>query len=310
MAADYDPAEVEKQAFAPGWEKEHAVDHADYLDSLMDPEDPFHEKAVEAAQQDRAARKKMAKAVEILSAAGRILVFTGAGISTESGIPDFRGPDGLWKRVDPGDFSLGAFMENPAARRRYWTAMRNERLVATSFQPNRAHQAIVDLWEAGRLAGCVTQNVDGLHQAAGLPEEMVAELHGTAATVTCLDCAAVEPLTAMLERLDAGDPDPVCEACGGVLKPSTVMFGEMLPPEPMSRAARWAHDADAVLAIGSTLSIYPAASVVAKTARRGKPLVIVNQGATEHDDLAAAKVDGPAGTVVPKLVAEVVGELR
>ena len=182
------------------------------------------------------------RAVKILGEAERILVFTGAGISTESGIPDFRGPDGLWKRVDPADFSLGAFVGNPAARRRSWQMMRNERLIGDSVEPNAAHHAIVALWEAGRLAGCVTQNVDGLHQAAGLPADRVAELHGNAATVTCWECRTVVPFAAVRQRLEDGDPDPACDECGGVLKPSMVMFGEMLPPEPMKRAAVWAHD--------------------------------------------------------------------
>ena len=222
-------------------------------------------------------------------------------------MPDFRGPDGLWSRARAADFSLGAFVGNPAARRRSWQMIRDERLIGESVEPNAAHHAIVALWEAGRLVGCATQNVDGLHQAAGLPADTVAELHGNAATVTCWECKAVVPFEAVRQRLKDGDPDPACTECGGVLKPSMVMFGEMLPPEPMQRAARWAHNSDAVLAIGSTLSIYPAASVVAKTARRGKPLVIVNQGETEHDDLAAVKLDGEAGTVVPRLVRAIVG---
>ena len=298
MTKDFDPAEVDKHAFAPGWEREHAGDYGEYLDSLHDPDDPMHDVAVAGEKEERAKR--------VLAAAGRILVFTGAGISTESGIPDFRGPDGLWKRADPADFSLGAFVGNPAARRRSWQMMRSERLIGDSVEPNAAHHAIVALWEAGRLAGCVTQNVDGLHQAAGLPADTVAELHGNAATVTCWECKTVVPFDVVRKRLEDGDADPACTECGGVLKPSMVMFGEMLPPEPMQRAARWAHDSDAVLAIGSTLSIYPAASVVAKTARRGKPLVIVNQGETEHDDLAAVKLDGEAGTVVPRLVRAIV----
>ena len=138
----------------------------------------------------------------------------------------------------------------------------------------------------------------------------MAELHGNAATVTCWECGTVVPFAAVRQRLEDGDPDPACNECGGVLKPSMVMFGEMLPPEPMKRAAVWAHDSDAVLVIGSTLSIYPAASVVAKTVRRGKPLVIVNQGEIDHDDLAAVRLDGPAGTVVPALVDEILSKER
>jgi NAD-dependent deacetylase len=249
-------------------------------------------------------------ATETLAGANRILVFTGAGISTESGIPDFRGPDGLWTRVDPAQFSFGVFMDNPAIRRRCWTILRDERLTDGSVRPNPAHDAIVDLEGAGRLAGCVTQNVDGLHQQAGLADDRVAELHGTAATVVCLDCRAVTPFESLRGRLEGGDLDPHCEICGGLLKPSMVLFGEGVPLEPMERATRWTHTADAVLVVGSTLSIEPAASLVVEAAEGGTPLVIVNQGPTDYDDLADVKLDGPTGTVVPALVAEILNEER
>jgi NAD-dependent deacetylase len=242
-------------------------------------------------------------AVEVLGRAEGVLVFTGAGISTESGIPDFRGPDGLWTKVDPDDFTIGRFLSDPELRRRSWRMYLEGGLRGiTGAEPNPAHHAVVDLWRSGRWAGCVTQNIDSLHQAAGLPDEEVAELHGHLRSARCAECGATWPLEKIVERVRAGDEDPHCSRCGGIVKTATVMFGELLPPEPMQRAYRMAANADAVLAVGSTLSVYPAANIAVETAQRGAPLVIVNLGPTDHDTLAVVKVEGPAGQVLPEII--------
>jgi len=238
-------------------------------------------------------------AAEALAGCSQILVFTGAGISTESGIPDFRGPDGVWTRVDPAEFTLDRYLANPETRRRGW-AMRAESGVLDA-EPNAAHRAIVDLWEAGLLIACVTQNIDGLHQAAGLPAEAVIELHGNAHNTVCTSCGALLPTTAVLDRVAAGDDDPACADCGGILKADVVFFGEMMPRGEMMRAAMATGDADAVIAVGSTLSVFPAANVPLEVAEAGHPFVIVNRGPTELDDMATVKVDGPAGEVLTRL---------
>jgi NAD-dependent deacetylase len=243
-------------------------------------------------------------AVSLLKRAARTLVFTGAGISTESGIPDFRGPDGLWSKVDPEDFTLWRYLEDPDIRRRGWRLHLDGELwgARSGFEPNRAHRAITDLWHLGLLTGVVTQNIDGLHQAAGMPVDRVAELHGNIRSVRCLGCRAEWRTEVVLEWVEAGDPDPSCPHCGGIVKTTTVLFGEVLPEDQWRLARVLASSADAILVVGSTLSVYPAADIVIDPARRGVPTVIVNLGSTDHDHLARVKLDGRAGDILPSLV--------
>ncbi len=240
----------------------------------------------------------------LLQGRSSILVFTGAGLSTESGIPDFRGPDGLWTRVDPADFTITRYRQSPEVRRRGWEMhARGELWGARSpVEPNRGHLAIAALWQTGRMAGCITQNVDGLHLAAGLPESALAEIHGHVRTVRCLSCGATMPIAQVLERVDAGDLDPHCQ-CGGILKTSTVMFGELLPMDQIDKAQRFSDRADAVIAVGTTMAVFPAAEFALEVARRGRPFVIVNQGATDADHLADVVIDGPAGVSLEALFA-------
>jgi NAD-dependent deacetylase len=248
-------------------------------------------------------------AVRILSKSSRILAFTGAGISTESGIPDFRGPDGIWTKVDPADFTIGRYLADPELRRRGWRMHVEGRLwgARARIEPNPGHRALVDLWRAGRLAGCVTQNIDGLHLKAGLPEQAVAELHGNVRQVRCLECDQRWPTEEVLRRVEAGEEEPRCESCGGIVKTTTVMFGEELPTAVLERAREMAASADAVLAVGSTLGVWPAAEIPFTAAHQGHPLVIVNRGTTEMDRLAAVRIEGAAGVVLPALVQEILG---
>lgn len=243
-------------------------------------------------------------ATEALAGIDRILVFTGAGISTESGIPDFRGPDGLWTKVDPDDFTISRYLRRAEIRIRGWRMHAAGELwgARSSVRPNRGHLAIVDLERGGRLAGCVTQNVDGLHIEAGLSASQVAELHGNVRRVVCVDCGRDWPTEEILQRVDAGEDDPTCPSCGGILKTSTVMFGEVLPDQEVRKAWAFAGMAGGVLVVGSTVGVWPAAEIPTSMAREGKPLVIVNRGPTEADHLATVRLEGAAGDVLPELV--------
>jgi NAD-dependent deacetylase len=239
-------------------------------------------------------------AAAALHAAKRILVFTGAGISTESGIPDFRGPDGIWTKVDPAEFTIERYLHSSETRRRSWAMWSSSPLRGAA--PNDGHLAVADLFDDDRMIGCVTQNIDGLHQAAGLPESAVAELHGNARHVVCRDCDARWSTEEVFGWVAAGDEDPHCPICGGIVKMTVISFGEMMPQRQMLIAHAWADQADAVIAVGTTLGVYPAADVPMVAAARGVPYIIVNMGPTEQDDLATVRIDGPAGASLRGIV--------
>ena len=244
------------------------------------------------------------QAAAALAPAERILVFSGAGLSTESGIPDFRGPDGLWTKVDPDDFNIGRYVESRDLRVQGWRMHLDGELwgARSTVQPNQGHMAIVRLQDARRLAGVVTQNIDGLHYKSGLDDDMVAELHGNVRNSHCLSCDSRWPTEKVLGWVEAGDEDPTCPDCGGLVKTDTIMFGEMLPETEIRRASLFLAMSDAVLVVGSTVSVWPASDVVMRAAQQGKPIVIVNRGATEADFVAAAKIDAGIGEVLPDLV--------
>lgn len=248
-------------------------------------------------------------AAEVLRRADKILVFSGAGLSTESGIPDFRGPNGLWTRVDPDDFTIDRYLVNRDLRIQGWRMHLDGELwgARSRVQPNSGHEAIVRLNEAGRLAGVVTQNVDGLHHKSGLEDDLVAELHGNVRNSHCLVCARRWETETVLEWVEAGDDDPTCPDCGGIVKTDTVMFGEMLPDEEVRQATLFLAVADAVLVVGSTVSVWPAADIVMRAANERKPIVVINLGATEADGIATTKIDAPIGEVLPDLVDRIVG---
>jgi NAD-dependent deacetylase len=245
----------------------------------------------------------LAYAARLLLDAKRILVFTGAGISTESGIPDFRGTDGIWTKLSPEDFQLDRYLADRKVRIRAW-ATRFPRMFGNA-QPNDAHAAVAALWDAGKLVGCVTQNIDGLHQAAGLPQEAIAELHGNGDGIACVQCGAPHSPQDIEERWNNGDIDPHCDHCGGILKSTIVFFGEVLPQRELERASQWAEQADAVVAVGSSLSVYPAAYIPLEIASRGDAFIIINKAPTDLDSVASLRLDGLAGTVLPQLVSAI-----
>lgn len=247
----------------------------------------------------------IARAIEILATKQSILVFTGAGISTESGIPDFRGPDGVWTRVDPDDFTLEHYLTSAGTRRRSWSMRADSGVLDAA--PNDGHRAVAALWEVGLMIGCVTQNIDGLHAAAGLPPEAIVELHGNVQNTRCVGCRVSLPTGDVLDRVANGDPDPHCSECGGILKVNVVFFGEAMPAAAMTRAMAMAAGCDAVVAIGSTLSVYPASYVPVTAVEAGAPLVIINQGPTELDRLASVTVAEPSGATLQTIVAALTG---
>ena len=240
-------------------------------------------------------------------AARHIVVLTGAGISTDSGIPDFRGPDGVWTRDPRAErlSNIGYYVADPAVRRESW----QRRLAHPAWDavPNAGHDALTRLERSGRLDVLITQNIDGLHQAAGSSAERVIEIHGSMRESICLSCGDRAPMLATLNRVRAGDQDPACLVCGGILKSATVSFGQNLYPGVLDEALDLVTSADLVLAIGSSLQVYPAADVPASAARSGIPLVIVNDEATPLDAMAALVVRGRAGDVLPPAVAAALG---
>jgi NAD-dependent deacetylase len=242
----------------------------------------------------------------LLAGSRRMVVFTGAGVSTDSGIPDFRSPGGLWSRYDPRQLGFRRYVSDPATRRLAWRLRRE--LQQMDARPNPAHLACVRLAEAGRLAGVITQNVDGLHLDAGLAPELVCEVHGTGRQFVCLACGERGPMGEAVARVEAGEDDPACLACGGIIKAATVSFGQRIPPEVWARAEALTRVCDAFVAVGSSLVVQPAASLPAKAGRAGAALVIVNREPTPLDGLADAVLLGEAGTLLPALVDAALGE--
>lgn len=241
--------------------------------------------------------REQARLVELLSAARRVLVFTGAGISTGSGIPDFRGPRGVWRRRQPVYFD--AFLASEEARVEYWDGKQEVHEAFRDATPNAAHASLVALERSGRLGALVTQNIDGLHRAAGSDPARIIELHGTNRLVECLGCGARREPDDAVAAFRRQRRTPTCPDCGGWLKFATVSFGQALDPDVLAAAGRAAEAADLALTVGSSLSVHPAATIPLIAARRGAPHVIVNQGPTEQDALATLRLDGDACAILP-----------
>ncbi|MBN1771984.1 MAG: Sir2 family NAD-dependent protein deacetylase [Deltaproteobacteria bacterium] len=234
----------------------------------------------------------------LVAAAARITAFTGAGISAESGIPTYRGAGGLWREYDPAKFAdIDYFREDPSY---YWRFFRDVRYrIVAEARPNAGHLALAELERRGKLEAIVTQNIDGLHQAAG--SRRVYELHGNTRAIDCLDCGATYDFAAVHEQVRTELP-PRCRACGGRLKPRVVFFGESLPERALKAATAVTASCDLLLVVGSTLQVHPAASLPPLAKQVGARVVIVNVGPTAMDDLADAFLEGPAGTILPQLL--------
>jgi NAD-dependent deacetylase len=244
----------------------------------------------------------------LLRAARAVVVLTGAGISTDSGIPDFRGPEGVWTK-DPGAEMLSTYdvyVADPEVRRRAWQA----RLTSPTWQarPNAGHRALVELERRGILDTLITQNIDGLHTQAGTDPSKLVEIHGNGREAICLRCGHRQSMNAVLGRVEAGDPDPSCEEptdhglCGGILKSTTISFGQSLRAEDLARAEQAALRCDVLLAVGSTLAVYPVANVVPMAQRSGASIIILNGEETAMDALATVLLRGDISATLPALV--------
>ncbi len=247
--------------------------------------------------------KQIEEVADLIRSAKKVLVVTGAGVSTESGIPDFRGADGIWSKYDPEDFTIQKFLSDKNARKMHWNLLTDGDLSMFKAAPNPAHHAIAELTKTGKLYGVITQNVDGLHQKAGLPEEMVFQLHGDLSHAKCLDCGSRFPMQTVAEWIGDNVEEPVCEKCSGMLKPDAVLFGEQLPFEVLSEAERRSRDCDLCIVLGSTLSVYPASLIPRYASESGAKLVIINLGPTELDSWADIRIEGKAGEIMPDIIA-------
>jgi NAD-dependent deacetylase len=233
----------------------------------------------------------------------RIVALTGAGISTESGIPDFRGPQGIWTKNPKAEklSNIHSYMSDPEVRRLAWQQRLNH--PAFHAEPNAGHRALADLERTRKLHALITQNIDGLHQKAGNSPANVIEVHGTVREFVCMSCGTRGPMPVVLERVRAGEEDPPCRDCGGILKSATISFGQQLVPEVIDRAMQAAGEADLLLAIGSTLQVYPVAAAVPRAKAAGARIVIVNAEPTHFDDIADVVIQQRIGDVLPAICA-------
>ncbi|CAN5256256.1 NAD-dependent protein deacetylase [soil metagenome] len=250
-------------------------------------------------------RDRLRPVADLVRPCGNVVVFTGAGISTESGIPDYRGPNGAWltNRIP----TIDDVRDDQQSRERHWQERRQRFPEMRRKQPNAGHRAIAALERDGRVSAIVTQNIDGLHQKAGSDPDRVLELHGSSHRIRCQSCGREYSAEDIHERLEQGETDPRCPHCGGILRASTVLFGESLPEATLRRAVEASAEADLMLIVGSSLVVKPASQLPVVARKRGARLVIVNREPTPLDELAHAVVRGEAGPVLDELVRQVLG---
>jgi NAD-dependent deacetylase len=254
--------------------------------------------------------EKISQVAELIAYSKNTVVFVGAGLSTESGIPDFRSPGGLWEKYNPEDFYFQNFLSSEASREKYWQMATEMYDSMKDAQPNAGHFAIAELEKLGKLDCLITQNIDGLHFKAGNSEEKVLELHGTAMHVTCLSCHKRYEREEIQARLATGDKTPRCKACTGFLKPATISFGQSMPERETAEAYRRSEAADLFMVIGSSLVVHPAAYMPVMARRAGAKLVIINRDETACDGLADIIINGLAGPTMAAVLGKVKELLR
>jgi NAD-dependent deacetylase len=250
-------------------------------------------------------KESIEKIAEWIITSKKLVVFTGAGLSTESGIPDFRSPGGVWDRYNPEDFYFQNFLASEASREKYWTMSSEMYEPMKKAQPNLAHLAIAELEQMGKLDCVITQNIDGLHFKAGNSEEKVIQLHGTAMHVTCLNCGKRYGREAIQERIRKGEKAPHCEDCRGPLKPATISFGQAMPEKETQEAYHRSSLSDLFIVIGSSLVVQPAASMPLVAKRNGAKLVIINRDPTPYDDMADQVIHSEAGPTMATILEKV-----
>lgn len=236
-----------------------------------------------------------------IASAQRVVALTGAGISTDSGIPDYRGPQGVWTKNPLAErmSDIRYYMNDPEVRKLSWQSRLHN--PAYTARPNNGHRALAELEKRGKLHSLITQNVDGLHQKAGVPAEKVIEVHGNLHRAMCMSCGWRDDMQVVFTRLRAGEEDPACTECGGILKSDTISFGQALIPEVIDRALQVAREADVLIAVGSTLQVYPVAGAVPLAKRAGAKLVILNAQATQFDEIADTVLNTSIGEALPFL---------
>lgn len=245
---------------------------------------------------------KISLVAQQLVKGGRNVVFTGAGISTESGIPDFRSKGGIWDKYRPVYFD--EFMSSKDARIEYWKQKAELYPDLVNARPNPAHMSVAGLYEIGLIEAVITQNIDGLHQESGIPDENVIELHGNTLRARCMSCGKPASLQEIHRRIEKGDLAPECE-CGGYLKSDTISFGQAMPVDELERATELARNSDFFMVVGSTLLVHPAAAMPGHAKENGSFLVIVNLSETPYDNVSDVLIQGKAGAVLPEILKEV-----
>ena len=253
--------------------------------------------------------KQIEEVARLILTAQRIVIFAGAGLSTESGISDFRSPGGVWDRYDPEDFYYQNFLASEASREKYWQMATEMYEPMKKAQPNLAHLAIAEMERLGKLDCVITQNIDGLHFKAGNSEDKVIQLHGTAMYVLCLNCNKKYDRDEVQERLRKGLKVPYCDVCGGPLKPATISFGQSMPEKETQEAYHRSSLSDLFIVIGSSLVVQPAASMPLVAKRNGAKLIIINREPTSYDDMADLVIHGQAGPIMASILKDVKKEL-
>jgi NAD-dependent deacetylase len=256
-------------------------------------------------REEESMQEQIETVAEWISRAKSIVVFVGAGMSTESGIPDFRSPGGVWDKYDPEDFDFGRFLTNEKSRQTYWQMATEMYDAMRDAEPNAGHLAIAEMERMGKLDCLITQNIDGLHYKAGNSETKVLELHGTAMHVTCLSCHMRYDREPVQARIAKGEKAPVCLSCGGLLKPATISFGQAMPQHETAEAYRRSELSDLFIVVGSSLVVHPAASMPVVAKRSGAKLVIINRDETACDTIADLVIHGQAGETMAAILARV-----